>query len=244
MEAMERKTLLTDLGLISYLERKNSAGSSGSIVFLHGLGGTGNAWIRVASLMRDDIDVYMPDLLGHGRSDKSKGNYTLNDQVSAVDSFIKLLQLDDFTLVGNSYGGWISLKYFLRFGRPSILVLVDSAGINPTVAETSPEAVESFIDDAVKMSPFNEPRIIRNLLNNNSKPSEKVTVSDLDRIKAKTIIIWGSKDNIIPLKYGKILHERIKGSRMFILDGEGHTPHITSPGDIAEILNGLFPPFL
>lgn len=236
---MDRHRIDTEFGSISYLQKKASERSIGTIIFLHGLGGTGNAWIRVTNLLRDDLDIYMPDLLGHGRSDKSRGSYTVTDQVGAMRSLVHDLGIESPAMAGNSYGGWVSLRYALRDSL-SFLILVDSAGINPTVAEISPLSVEKFVEDAVRMSPFNDPNIIRAMLLENSKPAEKLTQEDLSRIRTKTMIIWGSEDDVIPLKYGEMLHKFIVGSTMFILEGEGHTPHIGSPLDVAQLINGLF----
>jgi len=47
---------------------------------------------------------------------------------------------------------------------------------------------------------------------------------EVKNIRAKTLILWGKKDSWIPLKYGKILHKSIKGSKLIIYKDAGHVP--------------------
>lgn len=41
-------------------------------------------------------------------------------------------------------------------------------------------------------------------------------------IQIPALIIWGRQDAIVPLEYGRKLHDAIPGSRLEVLDGCGH----------------------
>jgi pimeloyl-ACP methyl ester carboxylesterase len=63
---------------------------------------------------------------------------------------------------------------------------------------------------------------------------------DVTAIAAPTLLIWGEADRIVPLKQGERLHERIRGSRLEVVDGTGHLPLEEQP----EATNRLILEFL
>jgi pimeloyl-ACP methyl ester carboxylesterase len=66
------------------------------------------------------------------------------------------------------------------------------------------------------------------------------TVSALDRIYLAsglpTLIIWGDEDPIIPIEHGYAAHAAIEGSRLEIMEGCGHFPHVEDPRRFVELL--------
>jgi pimeloyl-ACP methyl ester carboxylesterase len=52
-----------------------------------------------------------------------------------------------------------------------------------------------------------------------------------------TLIIWGDRDNIIPVSHAFAAHDAIPGSRLEILKGAGHFPHAEEPVRFVEILS-------
>lgn len=51
-----------------------------------------------------------------------------------------------------------------------------------------------------------------------------------------TMIIWGDEDPIIPVSHAYAAHEAIPGSRLEILEGVGHFPHLERPERFVELL--------
>jgi pimeloyl-ACP methyl ester carboxylesterase len=58
----------------------------------------------------------------------------------------------------------------------------------------------------------------------------------LPRISVPTLIIWGERDTLMPLRDAWELREAIPGSRLAILRGAAHNPHIDRPADFNRIL--------
>jgi hypothetical protein len=52
-----------------------------------------------------------------------------------------------------------------------------------------------------------------------------------------TLIIWGDKDRIIPVSHAYAAHDAIEGSRLEIMEGAGHFPHVEEPARFAEIVS-------
>jgi pimeloyl-ACP methyl ester carboxylesterase len=65
-------------------------------------------------------------------------------------------------------------------------------------------------------------------------------VSALDRLYLAevmpTLIVWGSRDPIIPPQHGRAAHEAMPGSRFELLDGLGHFPHLERPLEFSRLL--------
>jgi pimeloyl-ACP methyl ester carboxylesterase len=51
-----------------------------------------------------------------------------------------------------------------------------------------------------------------------------------------TLILWGERDRLIPVRHASAAHERIPGSRLEIFSGAGHFPWRDEPRSFAEVL--------
>jgi pimeloyl-ACP methyl ester carboxylesterase len=51
-----------------------------------------------------------------------------------------------------------------------------------------------------------------------------------------TLIVWGGRDNTIPLQHGRSAHEAIPGSRFHVLDSAAHFPHLEDPDGLSQAL--------
>jgi pimeloyl-ACP methyl ester carboxylesterase len=65
-------------------------------------------------------------------------------------------------------------------------------------------------------------------------------VSAIDRLylaeQMPTLIVWGDRDKIIPVSHAYQAHEAIPNSRLEIMKGVGHFPHVEEPYRFVEIL--------
>ncbi|ORW87564.1 alpha/beta hydrolase [Mycobacterium sp. IEC1808] len=50
------------------------------------------------------------------------------------------------------------------------------------------------------------------------------------------VLIWGDQDRIIPVAHAYAAHDALDGSRLEVLEGIGHFPHVEAPSAVAEIL--------
>ena len=67
------------------------------------------------------------------------------------------------------------------------------------------------------------------------------TVSAADRLylaaAVPTLILWGDRDDIIPVEHARAAHELMPGSRLEIFEGAGHFLHVEEPLRFAEVLS-------
>ena len=66
------------------------------------------------------------------------------------------------------------------------------------------------------------------------------SVSAMDRLylaaAVPTLIVWGADDPIIPVSHAHAAHEAIEGSRLEIMEGVGHFPHVEAPARFIDVL--------
>jgi pimeloyl-ACP methyl ester carboxylesterase len=105
-----------------------------TIVFLHGFGASVETWRDIQLPLSKGNRLIFLDLKGFGLSSKpDDGKYSLDDQAEIVLAFLKAHHFHDVTLVGNSYGGAVSVFTYLRDRTdhaPGIvrrLILIDAA---------------------------------------------------------------------------------------------------------------------
>ncbi len=235
---MERTFRETSHGDISYLHRPGEV----SLIFLHGLGGSSNNWMRLEKKLDERLGLYFVDLLGHGRTKASGWDYTVMGQAMMLREFIENSGIESYGLAGNSYGGWVSATYASRISSPDFLVLEDSAGLNPTVGEWEESRIEEFIDRLQSFGRLNDRQVMEKIIAQNSTGKEKLSREVLSAIRSRTMVIWGEHDRMIDISFGKRMNEYIPGSVFEVVEGAGHIPHYTHSEEIAGLINGfLFP---
>ena len=110
-------------------------GAGPVLLLLHGIAGSSRTWLPVMRLLRDDYTVLAPDFLGHGRSAKPLGDYSLGNQASGMRDLLHLLGIDRATVVGQSFGGGVAMQFAYQFPeRCERLVLVDAGGLGREVS--------------------------------------------------------------------------------------------------------------
>jgi pimeloyl-ACP methyl ester carboxylesterase len=126
-------------------------GSGDPIVFVHGWGGSGDAWDLQILDLAPDYRCITVDLRGHGNSDKPWADYSYDLFVRDLDTLIDKLNLVNVTLVGWSMGGHIGLKYAHEHGDKIARLVITGSGPRFWQAEDAPygtpaEAVPGLID--------------------------------------------------------------------------------------------------
>ncbi len=231
---IERVSVDTRYGQMSMLIRNGGF----PVLFLHGLGATANAWKKLTNYLGGYKIIYI-DLLGHGLSAKPAIQYNIPAQCNAISDVLQSLNIDRFALVGNSYGGWISLYFSIFYKVPEYLVLIDSAGLNPGVGTLPDDEIDRFVETIVKNGKVNRKEIIKNIIINNAVPDFRMNEQILKRLSTKVLIIWGKNDGVIDLKYAHSLNEFIENSELHILEEAGHFPHISTPDKVANLINNF-----
>lgn len=105
------------------------------LLLLHGLLGSGASFGPALDELARTHRVVAPDLMGHGASEKPRGDYSLGAFAAQARDLLVLLGVESATVVGHSLGGGIALQFAHQF--PSLaerLVLVGSGGLGRDVS--------------------------------------------------------------------------------------------------------------
>jgi len=100
------------------------------LLLVHGMAGSSLTWQHVIPALARRFTVVAPDLLGHGLSDKPRGEYSLGAHTDTLRDLLDALGHERATVVGQSLGGGIAMQFAYQFPeRCERLVLVNSGGL-------------------------------------------------------------------------------------------------------------------
>lgn len=247
---------------VHFFEARPARGPGTPLLLIHGLGSRGEDWAPlIAPLAAQGFHVYVPDLLGYGRSPRPDVDYSISLQEKLMVDFLRAVHLPKADVGGWSMGGWVAAK--LTLDHPELvdrLVLYDSAGIYfPATFDASlftPSDKAGLVHLTEMLQPHPEPlpdfavRAAIVKLQNNAwvvDRSVAAMVSGRDlldfrlaHMQRPTLIVWGNKDVLIPVSVAESMHHLIPGSSLTFLDGCGHlAPVQCEPGALATTLQFL-----
>lgn len=250
---------------IAYLEGPRRAGEK-TVLLIHGFGATKDNWIRFAGQLTPRFHVVVIDLPGHGESTKDESlNYQLENQVEYVHQITQTLGLGQFNIAGNSMGGAISALYAAKYpSEINSVTLFDPAGIhdiesdlekhlkkgeNPLIVSDT-KSFQKLLTFAMEKPPFipwpitevaaemasQKQKINAKIFTDISSGNRALFKTEIAKITAPTVIIWGTEDRVINVKNADAFEQLIKGSKKIILQGIGHAPMIEIPKESANMM--------
>jgi pimeloyl-ACP methyl ester carboxylesterase len=178
---------------------------------VHGLGASTRWWRSVLPAFRDYDVVY-----GDPR---------------------RALEVDgDAILVGHSLGGLRAAQYAARHAVRK-LVLVAPAGI-PWGRRFVGDALHMFNQAPARFMPIVALDSLRwgplALLRYGLEAAR--TRVDLTTIQAPTLIVWGERDNLVPVRIATEWHEAIPHARLEIVPRARHVPMVENTSAFVEVL--------
>jgi len=236
---------------IHYLDE----GSGDVIVFLHGSGpgasGYSNFKQNFPEFVKAGYRCLVIDLVGYGFSDKPDDlDYTLSFFVECVIQTLDAIDIDRFSLVGNSLGGAIALGLTLDFPeRVEKLILMAPGGLSElreyqampgmqkmfkvfeSSASITPETMRDLFANNLMFDPAHatddlvEERMqIMNIMNPHVMATMRVPVltSRLKEIQNDTLVFWGADERMMPESGVTTLIDNMSNLRLIIVTKCGH----------------------
>ncbi len=221
------------------------------VVMVHGLGGTGEAWVNLIPLLSRNFLVYAPDMPGFGQTPLAPEKQCISTHAEYLGRFLDTLDYPQVTLVGQSLGGWIATRYTAQHPeRVKHLYLLNSAGLmregmfSPYTPdrETAKKYVERMMDYRGPVPNF----LLDAIVKISQEPAYAEFIANYDRaeevddilarITVPTTIVWGTKDRIFPLSCAYDFHEGIRNSRLILAPGVSHNTQVGAARMIARIM--------
>lgn len=224
------------------------------LIILHGWQSSKEKWQKVAEyLNKEGEETLVPDLPGFKEETTLKTAWGLDDYLKWLEGISK--DEGKFFLLGHSFGGRLAIKFAVKHPEAlKGLILCGAAGIKP--AKTLKiKTVESLLEKS-KFFPGVAKKGLKKIYYFLMRNSDYVKASSLmretmkkaigedlfpllEKISVKTLIIWGENDKSLPLEYGKLIEQRIKNSKLIVMKGIGHGPHLQAPEELAKIILGF-----
>ncbi len=251
-EISDRDNRLDDLRpesiRVGHLDIHYLTGGEGEpLILIHGGGDSGRAWRQNAIELSKYYRVYLPDLPGFGLNKAIADDFSLPSYVTFVEDFSRSLGLGHFHLVGHSLGGGIALNYALKFPhRIKRLVLVSSLCLGSEIAFWARIFSLPIFYRIAKQTVVSVFKAMGWLVRKLNCPLEKLTPPSLFRmsigkgimtIKGQTtvlanrlsellmptLLIWGAKDNIVPVRHASLAAELIPDCQVRVFQDSGHS---------------------
>lgn len=219
-----------------------------ALVFLHGWG-QNIQMMKVVAEKFPKENVIIIDLPGHGKSEMPKEVWTLDDFTNMLHELLNHLKIDCPTLIGHSFGGKIALIYASRY-KVKKLVLFGS----PFKVKKNPNSLKVKILKKAKKLPGmkkiaeiakkhigsedykNASPIMRDIL---VKHVNTDITEDVKKITCPTLIIWGDKDQAVPIEDAYELESLIKDSAVIKYDGCTHYAYLERLGTTIDIIENF-----
>ncbi|MDT5387274.1 MAG: hypothetical protein QOE04_915, partial [Mycobacterium sp.] len=110
------------------------AGTGPAILLIHGIGDNSTTWDTVQSKLAQRFTVIAPDLLGHGKSDKPRADYSVAAYANGMRDLLSVLDIEQVTVVGHSLGGGVAMQFAYQFPQlVERLILVGAGGVTKDV---------------------------------------------------------------------------------------------------------------
>lgn len=239
------------------------------ILFIHGFGPAGsNVILPLANELAARRSVIVPDMLGFGYSEKVAepgAHFTVEGRVAALLGLLDALGVQEFDLVGHSYGGSVSGRLALTVpDRVRRLVLVcpsiypqttpgnvvaylprstarvaiwGSLGGGPSSFAGRACAADPAACDALRIAQVEG--TVDALLAINNTPRGYALPGELPNVQPPALVIWGDDDAIVPPEFSARAAAAM-GADTWIVPGGGHWPFAVDPAGVTERIRGFF----
>ena len=257
---MDSKTVTTRRAQVRYLE----AGTGEPLVYLHGAGGV-TAEDPLLAALAARWHVYAPFLPGYGETEECGELRDMLDFTLHTADVVEALGLKAPALVGHSMGGMIAAEMAAIAPHDvQRLGLIAPAGLwlddhpIPDMFTLLPYEMPAYLfhdpEAGAKMMTaglnFDDPEFLKAYLIRNARQlgmagkilfpiPERGLAERLYRIKARTVVVWGESDRLIPPVYGPAFAAGVAGSTLVNIPEAGHLVTLEKPAEVAAAVASL-----
>jgi pimeloyl-ACP methyl ester carboxylesterase len=227
---------------IRYLE----AGTGTPLIHFHGAGGL--RLYRSHELLAQKHRVLLFEVPGFGNSAVNERSQSVEDLGQSMAEAVTRLGIDQFNLMGNSFGGRLALWTALQVpDRIQSLVLVAPAAIFPEnhvrPQDLTPEDRVKRLSahpERVKLPPPLSPEVLakqnaftRRLV---TPPRAELEARMAD-FQPPVLVVWGTDDRMIPSEMGRVYVEKLPTAFFVLLYDAGHEADADRPEAFADLVS-------
>lgn len=235
-------------------------GEGSVILMLHGWGAhLGNFDMMVRQLNKKHRVIRL-DFPGFGGSPQPTYDWTISDYATFVAAFLKKIGVEDvYSLIAHSFGGRVTVRAIENEHiNPRYVVLIGSGGIkhSSSIRQQAFKLVAKSGKQITRLPGMNRLHSnLRSKLYQSAGASDYIDAGDMKqiflyainedlresaaKITAPTLLIWGENDVDSPLADAKIFHEKIKNSKLIVIEDAGHFVFLDQPKKVMSEINGF-----
>lgn len=215
------------------------------LLIVHGYNGSCDYWYpHTIPVLAAERHVIAPDLPGNGLSARMP-EHTLESYAAFIIDFIDARGIEQIDLLGHSMGGMIGIAAATRHPeRFRKLVLIDSAGLPELVKRPWLAPIKMLGDSSLRQVRYYPTFVKIGLRARTPREGLKMirtqsVASMLASLRVPTLIIWGSRDRVVPLEHGAYMAQHIPGARLAIIRAAGHMPFYEKPEECNRLVLGF-----
>jgi pimeloyl-ACP methyl ester carboxylesterase len=245
MQRIARHTIIVDGMPIIY----ETVGEGEPVILVHGLSGSTRWWRRNLPELSTRYRLYLIDLPGFGAMRRYSKHFHLIQAAAWLDAWVQAVGLETFHLVGHSMGGYVCMGLaVLHPEKVKRLVLVSSIGIpfEPTVVRMLPHLLRGIW----RTTPVFWPTVISDGLRAGIpmvwNAASQIVALDalpvLTALNSPTLLIWGERDDLVPLSLARCLHKQLEHTqaRLLVIKQANHVCMFEQPRQFNAALLAFF----
>ena len=223
------------------------------LLLLHGLFGALSNWSSVINHFTPNYRIFIPLLPIYEMPIRESD---LEGLVKYLEDFVHLKGIENMNLLGNSLGGHVGLLYTLKYpAMVNKLILIGSSGlfensmggsfprrgsydyIKERVEYTfyDPKTADKKLVDEVFETTKSIPKCLR-IVSIAKSAQRNNLASELHKIKAPTLLIWGLNDTITPPMVAHDFNKQLPDSKLRFVDKCCHAPMMEQPEKFNKLL--------
>jgi pimeloyl-ACP methyl ester carboxylesterase len=211
------------------------------------------------------VRVLAVDLVGWGLGDRLTEGYSFAYLADFVREFQDALSLSSSHIVGHSMGGWVASVFAYESPeRVDRLALVASGGVArrtiPQMTEFQPPTHDAVVDRVAAIPGLSSAeaadwaeyewanigapgaldsyRKILDHMNNPETRNRYNTVRRLEKVRAETLVVWGTTDATNSLELGELTAASVPNSKFVTIDC-GHMVPAEAPEEFNAVLGDV-----
>lgn len=245
--------------IFEYQNRKvfyEDRGKGDVVIFLHGWGCDHKIFDSITTPLSLTHRVIAIDFPGFGESEEPDSVWGVEDYTRCFEAFCRNLGITGPNLVGHSFGGRVSILFASR-NETGRIVLADAAGVKPRrslkyyIKVYSYKLAKWFIlnvlHDENRMEAYRAKSGSSDY--RNASPRMKAILSkvvnedlkaEMPKIKAPTVLFWGTEDKATPMRDARIMDSLIPDTGLITVPGAGHFAFLENRGMFLSVLQNFF----
>lgn len=212
------------------------------VVLIHGFGVSSSYYLPTVERLGRYLNVYAPDLPGHGKSDQPRTPLDVPELTAALIAWMDATGIECASLVGNSMGCQIAVEAALRYpSRVERMVLIGPT-TDPKGRSISQLMTRFLIGGLFERLSLNW-LLVRDYAHMGTRLAAEFNFMRADEIEVKlphvdapTMLVRGWNDSIVPQSWLDEVARLIGAKRVAVIPHMGHAINHSAADELASVL--------